>query len=335
MNGRTRRGFTLIELLVVIAIIAVLIALLLPAVQAAREAARRMQCTNNLKQLGLAMHNYQSTTGGFPIGRMGRYYKYVLDSNGYNNSRRTWAFSILPYIEQANIGNAINFNLSFSVIQQTTVLRTKVNTYDCPSDPGNANLEDEGKASQRVKGNYGVCWGNMHYDQDQSPLATNGTRPNPYVTGPADPATYIAAPFAPNVSNGPQNFVDGTSNTLLMAEVINPFSTTVNIDHRGDIYNDDRNCAMFMAYTTPNSTIPDQLPTTSASSYCSYPYMRNPPCRGDRVESFNAARSFHPGGVNAMLGDGSVRFFKNSINLGVWRALATMSGGEVISADSF
>src|SRR4051794_18303963 len=101
-----RRGFTLIELLVVIAIIAVLIALLLPAVQAAREAARRAQCVNNLKQLGLAMHNYVSTNNAFPMGRTGRYYTYALDSNGYNNSRRSWAFSVLSFLEQGVLSNA-------------------------------------------------------------------------------------------------------------------------------------------------------------------------------------------------------------------------------------
>src|SRR5271170_5845017 len=111
---RSHRAFTLIELLVVIAIIAVLIALLLPAVQAAREAARRSQCVNNLKQLGLAMHNYHNTLGTFPIGSMG-----VRSINGYvlgtpTNNRRTWSFMILPYLEQSSMFQAINFSLPWN-----------------------------------------------------------------------------------------------------------------------------------------------------------------------------------------------------------------------------
>src|ERR1700733_2842902 len=114
-----RRGFTLIELLVVIAIIAVLIALLLPAVQAAREAARRIQCTNNLKQLGLAMHNYLSAQNTFPIGRMGLNYTYTTSVVG--NARRTWAFAIMPYLEQGAIFQSINFSLSYFDPTNTTI----------------------------------------------------------------------------------------------------------------------------------------------------------------------------------------------------------------------
>src|ERR1700678_835829 len=115
-DSPNRRAFTLIELLVVIAIIAVLIALLLPAVQAAREAARRSQCVNNLKQLGLAMHNYHDAQGSFPIGRTGLGFTYP---NTSIDDRRTWAFGILPQLEQSSLFNAINFNLSFYVPQQT------------------------------------------------------------------------------------------------------------------------------------------------------------------------------------------------------------------------
>src|SRR4051794_28543302 len=123
------RGFTLIELLVVIAIIAVLIALLLPAVQAAREAARRSQCVNNLKQLGLAMHNYNNTIGTFPIGALG--VRSLVSGGVYPNgggvianARRTWAFLILPYLEQGSMANAINFSLPVNIAQNTTVSLT-------------------------------------------------------------------------------------------------------------------------------------------------------------------------------------------------------------------
>jgi prepilin-type N-terminal cleavage/methylation domain-containing protein len=325
------RGFTLIELLVVIAIIAVLIALLLPAVQAAREAARRSQCVNNLKQLGLAMHNYHQALNTFPIGRMGRFFNYPGDSGG-NNDRRTWACSILGFLEQVNLANAYNFSQAFQNPAQSTTLQTTIAAWDCPTDPGNQNIELSGTL-WRVKGNYVVNWGNAIYAQDQT-LAEQSPQPNPY-TGPVGKVQYVAAPFAPNVANGLQSFLDGSSNTLLMSEVVNPFNKSASVtDHRGDIYNDDRNCASFEAYTTPNSTIPDQLPLVNGNYYCAYPFGSNPPCNGNEP-AFNAARSFHPGGVNALLSDGRVQFVKNSINIATWRALSTMSGGEVIDSSAY
>jgi prepilin-type N-terminal cleavage/methylation domain-containing protein len=332
-----RRGFTLIELLVVIAIIAVLIALLLPAVQSAREAARRAQCVNNLKQLGLAMHNYHQAHSTFPIGRMGRFFNYpnTPASATGNNTRRTWAYSILAFVEQGGVYNAINFHLPFQNAEQSTACQTFIAVWDCPSDPGNQNIELAAAtpALWRVKGNYAVNWGNMTYSQDQ-PLGEQTAQPNPY-NGPAGNVQYLPAPFTPNLANGLQAFVDGASNTLLMSELVNPFNSSAAVtDHRGDIYNDDRNCASFEAYTAPNSTIPDQLPLVNGNFFCSYPYGFNPPCNGNEP-AFNAARSFHKGGVNALLGDGGVKFMKDSIALPTWRALSTMNGGEVVSADSY
>jgi prepilin-type N-terminal cleavage/methylation domain-containing protein/prepilin-type processing-associated H-X9-DG protein len=326
-----RRAFTLIELLVVIAIIAVLIALLLPAVQAAREAARRSQCVNNLKQLGLAMHNYHDAQGGFPIGRTGLGFTY---KNTSIDNRRTWAFSILPQLEQSTLFNAINFNLSFYVAQQTTVLLTSVAGFHCPSDPQSLSIEVGNTANARTEGNYVVNWGNTHYGQDQSP--SNGAPwPNPFTTGPYGATgpqgnvTFAGAPFTPNLSRAMPYFTDGTSNTLLMAEVIVGMDGTgSNYDTRGDIFNDDIPCTMFMAYTAPNG-IPDWINT-----YCQYPQGLNPPCK-KQGPAFVAARSFHSGGVNSLMGDGSVKFQKNSINLLTWRALSSPCGGEVIDAAAF
>src|SRR3954447_16314587 len=164
-TANRRRAFTLIELLVVIAIIAVLIALLLPAVQAAREAARRTQCVNNLKQLGLAMHNYHDTQGSFPIGRTGIRRPtgdptlaagYPNDPTGGNFNRKTWAFRILPYIEQASLANAINFSVSWNTPAwvNTTAIRTSVAGFHCPSDPGTNSVEEAGSSNNRPKGNY-------------------------------------------------------------------------------------------------------------------------------------------------------------------------------------
>ncbi|MDR3636356.1 MAG: DUF1559 domain-containing protein [Isosphaeraceae bacterium] len=332
MRHKSRRGFTLIELLVVIAIIAVLIALLLPAVQAAREAARRIQCTNSLKQLGLAMHNYHDAAGTFPIGRMGLNgppgFTGYGDTSGGRNQRRTWAFSILANIEQGALFNSINFSAAYNQPANQTVCTTFVGAYACPSDP---NVITNVDAAGLRQGNYMVNWGNATYYQD----AYN----NPYTSGPAQSVTFGGAPFGFSKSFGLQTIIDGTSNTLLMSEVIAciPRGTSGALDdHRGMIYNDDHNCAMFMAYTQPNSTTPDYVP-----EYCVYPYGTNPPCIENSTAehagtpSFNAARSFHSGGVNAVCADGSVKFFKNSISLPIWQALSTTRNGEVVSADSY
>jgi prepilin-type N-terminal cleavage/methylation domain-containing protein/prepilin-type processing-associated H-X9-DG protein len=323
-SGSRGRGFTLIELLVVIAIIAVLIALLLPAVQAARAAARRIQCVNNLKQLGLAMHNYHQALGSFPIGRMGIRRPagdpgYVGDTTGANN-RRTWAWMLLPYIEQGTLYQAINFSLSFNHASQTTALRALTASFVCPSDPNMDTLDTGGFPS--YKANYMVNWGNTHFDQTASNNPFNGPMP-------VGPVTFAGAPFSLDKAYGIQSITDGTSNSLLIGEVKIALFNGNSQDHRGDIFNDDWNCTMFMAYTTPNSTLPDYVP-----SYCQYPWQTNPPCIS-KQPAFNASRSYHAGGVNTLLADGSVRFFKDTVNPNTWRALSTTNGGEVISSDSF
>ena len=327
------RGFTLIELLVVIAIIAVLIALLLPAVQAAREAARRIQCTNNLKQLGLAMHNYHDSLNTFPIGVLGirspTLYASAGDPTGAIN-RRTWAFMVLPYLELGALYNAVNFSLPYNPptgAANNTVSETLIAAYLCPSDSTSNQIDQ----NNRREGSYVVNWGNSNWCQNMF-TANNPFVGNPLV--PGNPVTFSSAPFTMDKSYGVQNFTDGTSNTLLMAEVvIGATEGATGYEHRGDLYNDDYNCAMFMAYTTPNSTVPDWI----ADGYCRYPYITNPPCinAASARNAYNASRSYHPGGVNALLSDGSVKFFKNSISLMTWRALSTTAGAEVISSDTY
>ncbi|AGA26221.1 DUF1559 domain-containing protein [Singulisphaera acidiphila] len=312
-----RRGFTLIELLVVIAIIAVLIALLLPAVQAAREAARRSQCVNNLKQLALGMHNYHDVNGSLPIGRQ-------------SGPRRTWAFSIFANIEQTPLFNSINFTTDFYQPQNTTVIRTAVNVFDCPSDVNSAALEEPSSQYPRAKADYMVNWGNTHFDQDRASNPFAG----PYNISGQVNVSYLNAPFSLNKSAGLRDMIDGTSNTLLLSEVVVGANNGNNSDHRGDIYNDDHNCFYFNVYSTPNSKLtPDWM-----QGYCLYPNQTNPPCVDSSSKSpavsFNAARSFHSGGVNAAMGDGSVKFYKDTISAQTWRALGTMSGGEVIDASS-
>jgi prepilin-type N-terminal cleavage/methylation domain-containing protein/prepilin-type processing-associated H-X9-DG protein len=324
----SRPGFTLIELLVVIAIIAVLIALLLPAVQAAREAARRIQCTNNLKQLGLAMHNYHQSGGSLPIGRMGLGYTYP---NSNNPNRRTWSLSILPQLEQGAAYQSMNFSFSFYESANHTAVTAQVSTFHCPSDPNAGVLEQNGGASSRYHSNYMVNWGNTHFAQDKPTSYAN--YPNPFVGPNGDTVPFMGAPFTSNESKDFSSFLDGTSNTLLMSEVVVGLdqSAASGWDIRGDFFNDDRGCAMFMTYTAPNSMTPDNIYTTE----CNYPYQTNPPCIKTTAPTFAASRSFHPGGVNSLLGDGSVRYFKNTVSLPVWRALSTLAGNEVVSSDAY
>jgi prepilin-type N-terminal cleavage/methylation domain-containing protein/prepilin-type processing-associated H-X9-DG protein len=328
-----RRGFTLIELLVVIAIIAVLIALLLPAVQAAREAARRAKCVNNLKQIGIAMHNYHSAHGCLAPGIKGAVYG-------------TWKVFILPYVEQQALYNAWNFLgnnlqsggpydtiLRYGGACNTTVSYSYVEAYICPTDPNGKSPTSPG--SPITSQNYVVNMGNTDIDQ---------TTPYQGVTFRGAPFDDIGAPYPQqtptqnagagglmSVINGVTGFhqiTDGLSNTLMTSELI--------VGQGGDLrgYGWWANGALFTAWFTPNTSSPDYMPS---AGYCKTTPATNPPCVGQTATSgiIVSARSFHSGGVNAGMCDGSVRWIKNAISLPTWRALSTISGGEIISADSF
>jgi prepilin-type N-terminal cleavage/methylation domain-containing protein/prepilin-type processing-associated H-X9-DG protein len=332
----SRRGFTLIELLVVIAIIAVLIALLLPAVQAAREAARRAQCVNNLKQIGLGMHNYQSINSTLPPGVKGCCWG-------------TWVVFLLGNIEQQALFNSFNYmgnyltpsgpydsNLRYVGVCNITVTSAKINAYLCPSDGGNTSHTSISALSQYVAShNYMVNFGNTNYEQD--PI----TQSNVTYQWAGAPFTDIGAPVPDSPIGSLANTItstvdfaaitDGTSNTLMVSEAVVGQSTSAN-DLRG--FSHWAFAAQFTGWLTPNSTLPDQM---QASSYFVYPYGQNPPAAvaTGTTGTYMAARSRHPGGVNTAFCDGSVKFMKNSVALQTWRALSTARGGEVVSADAY
>jgi prepilin-type N-terminal cleavage/methylation domain-containing protein/prepilin-type processing-associated H-X9-DG protein len=297
----TPRGFTLVELLVVIAIIGVLVALLLPAVQVAREASRRMKCTNHLRQLALAMHNHHDVNGKLPF------------AGSTAPVRQSWVSQLWPYFELGNLAAQYDYKKGFheppNIVQNslTGVLCARIPLYYCPSDRVNAMWQ--GDAHFRARGNYVVNWG---------PITVPFTPPNP-------PQAIAPFGYTDHASiNKPKQtrfseITDGLSNTLLMSEVTSP-KIDASRDQRGDI-NNDRGANRFMTINTPNKGTDFMLNVWCESTV-------EAPCIQAAANQHYGTRSRHPNGVNASLCDGSVRFVSNNIPLNVWQAASTMDGGE-------
>jgi prepilin-type processing-associated H-X9-DG protein len=325
----------LIELLVVIAIIAVLIALLLPAVQSAREAARRVKCTNNLKQFGIALHHYHSGWNSFPVGFLYAY-KDVLPNSSPLQYRWSVLAQMTPHLEQANLFNALNFDFPIAhkptqagalfwpyFEANTTVMAMQVSIFVCPSDGAPAPAANTGPT------NYAFCSGDGSNGGDAT--GANGA----FVLGTAESVA---------------NLTDGTSLTMAASEqllgIAGPYSQPTPLPvpvpwrramarvvagpltdptcavagngwllNRGSSWWDGNyQNALYNHYLPPNAGRPDCI------------VYHNP--------GWKAARSLHPSGVNALYCDGHVVFVKDTVNLGVWWAVSTRAGGEVISADA-
>ena len=232
---------------------------------------------------------------------------------------------LLAHLEQSPLYNAFNFGLSFYERANSTVVQTPIPNFLCSSD--RASIQEPGSSVPRSKGSIATNWGNSHYFQGEAKRGPAG--PNPF-NGPLGPVSFTGAPFSGNLSFNIGSFLNGTSSTLLLGEVVIGRNVTI-ADHRGDFFNDDRDCTMFMTYTPPNSKIPDQM---GDPGYCGQGYANNPPCNGANP-AFAAARSRHSGGIHTLMADGSARFFKDSIDVMVWRALGSPSGGEIVGADAF
>jgi prepilin-type N-terminal cleavage/methylation domain-containing protein/prepilin-type processing-associated H-X9-DG protein len=316
-----RRGFTLIELLVVIAIIAVLVALLLPAVQAAREAARRIQCANNLKQIGLALQNYHDEVSAFPPGWVTRLDPATGDNTGPGWG---WATMILAEMEQPALFNAVNFNLAIELPANQTARVTRIATFACPSD-----------ASFQIT--FTVVDSSTSTTTPGAPICDVASSNYPGCYGKTDPSSLY--PYSP--SDGPPGRDNGEglffrNRSIRIAEITDGTSMTIAAGERSQ----NLSRATWVGAIT-NAAVPitelqaengldpeggDALVVSHTGE------LNGPNSIPAHADQFWAR---HPGGAQFAFADGSVRFLKERRPLPIFQALATRSGGEVLSADSF
>lgn len=324
MARRRRNAFTLIELLVVIAIIAILIALLLPAVQQAREAARRTQCKNNLKQIGLALHNYHDVHRGFP-------FSFAVD---YDTPGGEWSIHarILPYIEAANLYANANLSLSYEDPANAGIAHQRIASYLCPSEV-NDRVRESGGVPIHHPISYGFNGGNWKYWDNQTRQGGDGA-------------------FTPNRSLKMRDFTDGSSNTLCFAEVkaFTPYlrdgdgasatiPTAADISGLGGSFKDSSGHTEWVdgrvhqtgmtTVFTPNREV---LHVDGSTIYETVDFTN---CREEKTctgSTFAAvtSRSWHTGIVNGLLTDGSVRTINENLDLGLWRNLGARNDGNVL-----
>ena len=303
-------GFTLVELLVVIAIIGILVAMLLPAVQSAREAARRLECKNNLKQLGLALHLHHEQQGYFPPGH------FWPKSNIPNadGAEACWPTYTMPNLEQVNLYDKIDWKLSFGHAAYTpahanrTITSMELKVMTCPSGPRNLPPWLGAYARGSYVANNGI--GPMR-DSDLTDIPV--LRPVP---GTSTTSASAAGVFYLNSNTRLSDIRDGSTNTVLLSEI----RLVAIDDFRGVLHYPEG--PLYHHNSTPNSLVPDELRDTMCSD------VSHAPCV-DTFTSWNprqltmTVRSFHPGGVNVVMGDGSVHFINETITLNLWQALST------------
>jgi prepilin-type N-terminal cleavage/methylation domain-containing protein/prepilin-type processing-associated H-X9-DG protein len=313
------RGFTLVELLVVIAIIGILVALLLPAIQSARESARRSQCVNNLKQLGVAFQNYHDVHKQLPIC-------------AYSCCNGTWQMYILPFIEEQQLADIYTYfpkdhpafelqsQYSYDSVDNQRVTTRRIVTLTCPSDEPQVTTEP-GVTTGLTFHNYVANFGNTNHSGTSIGLG-------------ASKLSHLGSPFIgqDDGANGPDHkryttfrkITDGLSKTLMFSETVQGRGG----DLRGLTWWGW--ATEFETYASPNASDPDRM---QQLQYCKQEIVPNPPCTlaAGGVYFYNAARSRHPGGVNAVMCDASVQFIVDGVDLATWRAASTTRGDEVYS----
>ena len=323
--SRRRTGFTLIELLVVIAIIAVLVGLLLPAVQKVREAANRMSCQNNLKQLALGMHNYHDAFSSLPMSRS------TPGNIGDPSDSYSAQAHVLPFMEQGNVYNTINFQDLDTAPENQVAYADVVKPFLCPSDPYNSLVpQATGVTNYRVNEGSSVFYGIPgRSTQAGAPLA-NG-------------------PFFINVTYRFADITDGLSNTALLSEkMVGDFSNAI-ATRQTDMYGvfapePDQQTAVNQCNAIDWTNLSNQILSTSGAPWIygsrtttCYDHSAPPfalSCLFPTVGWFTSpANSGHTGGVNLALCDGSVRFVNASITPATWQAIGSRNGGEVIGSD--
>ncbi|MBN70473.1 MAG: prepilin-type cleavage/methylation domain-containing protein [Gimesia sp.] len=352
-----RRGFTLIELLVVIAIIAILIALLLPAVQQAREAARRTQCKNNLKQYGLALHNHLDTHGAFPPGYVcyddaSVRFKTGGWQHGQDRFGFHWLVMLLPYMEQPALWDQVTTCADNDSSDGNTnpwdhceyLAPAHIGRYPlpkfnhCPSSPRDKSRFGDGSygLESLAKGNsYAASWGsgNMLSWESRSTKGTFGC----YFTTPdkiLDASNRSENVFQNDKGLTDSDFTDGMSNTVAVSEIVSAdgYGSSDTTDIRGVWMSPAMGATIFSAYNTPNARVADILAACDVTiTGTTNPYLD---CVEERstADVYAAARSYHTGGVNVLMADGAVRFVSDNVDkTGIWHPLNTVRNGETIS----
>lgn len=319
-------GFTLVELLVVIAIIGVLVALLLPAIQAAREAARRSQCINQIRQLTLALQNHHDSKDGFPPG--------VLNNNGelFSYPRVTWLMHTFPYMEEGALFGAFNLKVPQGCAggiwldpANFPAVSTSVPVLLCPSDgEGELYHNHPGCGGKVARGNYAGFFGNVNMggvlDYFKNPNVVSSSAPK-----------HAPAVFMMNRPVKISTISDGTSHTMVFGEILKGLAGD-DYEYRGVHWYDHVATSQIFTATGPNSSDPDLLYPLWCSGKTNVP-SANLPCRlgnGSGTNHMAAARSRHAGGVQVGLADGSARFVPDAVDLIVWQALGSIKNGEVV-----
>jgi prepilin-type N-terminal cleavage/methylation domain-containing protein/prepilin-type processing-associated H-X9-DG protein len=359
-SASIRHAFTLIELLVVIAIIAVLISLLLPAVQSAREAARRAQCVNNLKQMGLALHNYESANSCFPPSGESTNFTFSPPKTQFVDGGWSALARMLPFMEGGNSFNALNFNVDYNEAtgMNFTGCSTVVPVFLCPSstrqpDGGSDGIDPNDPITQLFGKGYG-------YD-DYGPTCYTDIDPTGTIDNP--PGVYLATPYRLKSTRADgllhqgktriSEITDGTSNTIAIGEDAGRDPRYLSPYTEG--YYDGANPRPIYGLGPAGGLTPARRYWRWAEPDTSYGVSGQPNNKyrpayeqnawelapgllgtaGNNAGANDELFSFHPGGVNVLLGDGSVRFLKDTVNIVTLRSLVTLKGGEVISADNY